>query len=61
MLCFKAQWSVDYTTTELDGKALFIVQWYYSYPKRVQRYIKITRLSTYHDIFNSQKNHGQKY
>lgn len=25
MLCFKAQWSVDYTTTELDGKALCLL------------------------------------
>lgn len=25
MLCFKAQWSVDYTTTELDGRALCLL------------------------------------
>ena len=46
---------MDYTAIELDGNALCLLC-----NDRIQRYINITRLSTHHNIFNSQESNGQK-
>lgn len=60
MLCFKAQWSVDYTTTELDGRALCLL--FSDIIAILKEYKGTLTLPdyTYHDIFNSQEQWSEK-
>ena len=58
---FQAQWSGDYRI-ELNSNALFTTQRLYSCTKRMQyMYVDITKLSSLHNISNSQENNSKKY